>query len=66
MIRKRELARMGDRILTEVQFVGVSGQVYSVRYEVALSDKLYFARRVDAEAALKAVAADGAHRGPVS
>lgn len=34
MILKRELARTGDRLLIEVQFVGVSGQVCSRNYEV--------------------------------
>lgn len=45
---------MGDRVLVEVQLVGVSGQVCSLSYEVDGPEKLYFATRGEAEVALKA------------
>jgi hypothetical protein len=54
MVIKRELARQGDRFLIEVQFVGVSGQVCSLRYELDGPEKLYFNSREEAEAALRA------------
>ena len=54
MVIKRELARRGDRMLREVQFVGVSGQVCSLSYEVDGPETLYFDTREEAEAALLA------------
>jgi len=54
MLLKRELARMGDRLLIEVQFVGVSGQVCSLSYELDGPERLYFKERVEAEAAFLA------------
>ena len=54
MVLKRELARIGDRLLIEVQFVGISGQICSLNYEVHGPEKLYFAERADAEAAFEA------------
>lgn len=55
MVLKRELARNGERFLIEVQFVGVSGQVCSLNYVVDGPEKLHFAVRAEAEAALWAV-----------
>lgn len=52
MIIKRELSRNGDRQLTEVQFVGVSGQVCSTTYEIGGPETLYFTNRAEAEAGL--------------
>jgi hypothetical protein len=52
MIIKRELARSGDRALREVQFVGVSGQICSLSYEVDGPETLYFSTRAEANAAL--------------
>jgi hypothetical protein len=54
MIIKRELFRIADRLLTEVQFVGVSGQVCSTNYEIDGPEKLYFSDRVEAEVAMRA------------
>ena len=54
MVLKRELARSGDGRLFEVQFIGVSGQVCSLSYEVDGPEKLYFTERVEAEAAFLA------------
>lgn len=53
MVIKRELARIGDRQLIEVQFVGISGQVCSRNYEIDGPEKRYFTNRVEAEAALR-------------
>lgn len=52
MLIRRELARAGDSVLIEIQFVGVSGQVCSMSYEVDGPEKLSFATRAEAEAAL--------------
>lgn len=52
MLIKRELERRGDRSLAEVQFVGISGQVCSLSYEVDGREKQYFATREEARAAL--------------
>lgn len=54
MVIKRELSRSGDRLLTEIQFVGVSGQVCSTRYEIDGPEKLYFSDRAEAETAMRA------------
>ena len=34
MVIKRELDRVGDRVLVQTEFIGVSGQVCSVVYEL--------------------------------
>ena len=54
MVLKRELARSGDRVLIEIQFVGVSGQVCSRSYELDGPERLYFTERAEAEAAFRA------------
>jgi hypothetical protein len=58
MIIKREIGRTGDRQLTEVQFVGVSGQVCSTTYEIDGPETLYFTSRAEAEAVMRADAVD--------
>jgi hypothetical protein len=55
MVIKRELARVGDRLLFEVQFVGVSGQVCSRNYEIDGPERLYFATRAEAQEALSSL-----------
>lgn len=60
MVIRRELSRMGDRVLVEVQLVGISGQVCSLSYEVDGPEKLYFATRGEAEVALMADPIDAA------
>lgn len=42
MVIKRELARVGDRALVQTQFIGVSGQVCSVVYELTGPEPEYF------------------------
>jgi hypothetical protein len=54
MVIKRELSRMGDRRLTEIQFIGISGQVCSTSYEMDGPEKRYFSDRAEAEAAMRA------------
>ena len=51
---------MGERVLVEVQLVGVSGQVCSLSYEVDGPEKLYFATREEAWVALWADSEDTA------
>lgn len=58
MIIRREIARRGDRVLTEVQLIGVSGQVCSRSYEVDGPEKLVFTSRQDAETAFADQSAD--------
>lgn len=58
MIIRRDLARASDRILIEIQFVEVSGQVCDTSYEVVDgTERHQFDSRGEAEAAfLRAVA----------
>ena len=51
MVIRRELARSDEMLLIEIEFVGVSGQVCSLSYEIDGPNKLYFAQRAEAEAA---------------
>ena len=53
MVIKRELARNGDRALVQTQFIGVSGQVCSVVYELTGPAPEYFTDYVLAERALQ-------------
>jgi len=55
VVIKRELARVGDRHLIEIQFVGISGQVCSTNYELEGPEPLFFTDRAEAEAALRSV-----------
>lgn len=57
MVIKREVARIGDRLLIEVQLVGVNGRVRSMSYEMDGAEKLHFASRAEAEGALRALSA---------
>ncbi len=58
MVIKRELARVGDRVLVQTQFIGVSGQVCSVVYELTGSTPEYFTDYLLAERALQLGSAD--------
>jgi hypothetical protein len=61
MVIKRELDRAGNRVLVETQFIGVSGQVCSIVYELTGPTPEYFTDLAVAHEALtgtpKAVAA---------
>ena len=59
MVIKRELDRMGDRMLVETQFIGVSGQVCSVVYELTGAAPEYF---TDYDLARRALQLTGAER----
>lgn len=52
MVIKRELARVGERALVQTQFIGVSGQVCSVVYELTGPDPQHFTEYAEAERAL--------------
>lgn len=52
MVIKRELARLGARALVQTQFVGVSGQVCSIVYEVTGPTTEHFTEYAEAERAL--------------
>ncbi|WP_439478408.1 hypothetical protein [Brevundimonas sp.] len=58
MVIKRELARVGDRVLIQTQFIGVSGQVCSVVYELTGPTPEYFTDYLLAERALQLSSAD--------
>ncbi|MDP1777038.1 MAG: hypothetical protein Q8K90_00300 [Brevundimonas sp.] len=58
MVIKRELARVGDRVLIQTQFIGVSGQVCSVVYELTGPTPEYFTDYLMAERALQLSSAD--------
>jgi len=52
MVIRRELARVGDRSLVQTQFVGVSGQVCSVVYELTGPTPQHFTEYAEAARAL--------------
>lgn len=58
MVIKQELDRVGDRVLVQTQFIGVSGQVCSVVYELTGPTPEYFTDYVVAQRALQAAGAD--------
>lgn len=58
MVVKRELARVGDRALVQTQFVGVSGQVCSVVYELTGPAPEYFTDYALARRALQLTSAE--------
>lgn len=58
MVIKRELDRAGDRVLVQTQFIGVSGQVCSVVYELTGPTPEYFTDYSAAQQALQAAGAD--------
>ncbi|WP_426043135.1 hypothetical protein [Brevundimonas sp. TWP2-3-4b1] len=60
MVIKRELSRIGDRLLTEIRSIGVDGQVCSTSYEIDGPEKLSFSDRAEAEAAMRADASNAA------
>ncbi len=57
MVIKRELARIGDRALVQTQFIGVSGQVCSVVYELTGPTPEYFTDYALAQRALRLTSA---------
>lgn len=58
MVIKRELDRVGDRVLVQTQFIGVSGQVCSVVYELTGPSPEYFTDLAVAQRALTDRAAE--------
>lgn len=58
MVIKRELARNGDRALVQTQFIGVSGQVCSVVYELTGPAPEFFTDYALAERALLRISAE--------
>ena len=58
MVIKQELDRVGDRALVQTQFIGVSGQVCSVVYELTGPTPEYFTDFVVAQRALQSSVAD--------
>jgi hypothetical protein len=60
MVIKRELDRIGDRVLVETQFIGVSGQVCSVVYELTGPVPEFFTDHDLARRALRLVPAEPA------
>lgn len=63
MVIKRELDRVGDRVLVQTEFIGVSGQVCSVVYELTGPTPEYF---TDVAVAQKALHETVAARGSVA
>ncbi len=53
MVIKQELDRVGDRVLVQTQFIGVSGQVCSVVYELTGPTPEYFTDIAVAQRALQ-------------
>ncbi|MFT4912600.1 MAG: hypothetical protein ACI9YM_001179 [Brevundimonas sp.] len=53
MILMREIFHVGDRLLTEVLFVGVDGRLCTTIYEIVGAETLYFYNRREAEAGLR-------------
>lgn len=60
MVIKQELDRVGDRVLVQTQFIGVSGQVCSVVYELTGPRPEYFTDIAVAQRALQSAGADQA------
>jgi hypothetical protein len=58
MVIKRELDRVGDRVLVQTEFIGVSGQVCSVVYELTGPTPEYFTDVAVAQIALQETEAD--------
>lgn len=57
MILRRILTSRGDLRLTEIQFIGVSGQVCGRTYEINSPDIQAFTSRAEAEGAFMRLAA---------
>jgi hypothetical protein len=66
VVIRRELARIADRCLIRSEFVGVSGQVCSVVYELTGPVPRHFTDYAEAERALRATASDPAWTEPES
>lgn len=60
MRRRIQIARRADWTLTRVEFVGISGQVCSTRFELSGPETLIFSTSREAQAALAARAAEPA------
>ncbi len=58
MVIKQELDRAGDRVLIQTQFIGVSGQVCSVVYELTGPTPEFFTDYGVAQQALQSAGAD--------
>lgn len=58
MVIKRQLDRVGDRMLVQTQFIGVSGQVCSVVYELTGPAPEYFTDYALAQRALELTGAE--------
>lgn len=66
MVIKRELARLGARALVQTQFIGISGQVCSIVYEVTGPTTEHFTEYAEAERALRSAEPVAAWREPQS
>lgn len=66
MVIKRELARLGARALVQTQFIGISGQVCSIVYEVTGPTTEHFTEYAEAERALRSAEPVAAWRKPQS
>jgi hypothetical protein len=66
MVIKRELARLGARALVQTQFIGISGQVCSIVYEVTGPTTEHFTEFAEAERALHLAEPAAAWREPES
>jgi hypothetical protein len=66
MVIKRELARLGARALVQTQFIGISGQVCSIVYEVTGPTTEHFTEYAEAERALRSTEPVAAWREPQS
>jgi hypothetical protein len=66
VVIKRELARRGGRALVRTEFVGVSGQVCSVVYELTGPVPQHFTGYAEAERALHAAEPDTAWSEPAT
>lgn len=58
MVVKRELNRVGNRVLVQTQFIGVSGQVCSTVYELTGPAPEYFTDYALAQRALQRTGAE--------
>lgn len=66
MVIRRELARVGERAVVQTQFIGVSGQVCSVVYELTGPYPQHFTEYAEAERALQSPASVDAWSEPVT
>jgi len=66
MVIKRELAKVGECVLVQTQFIGVSGQVCSVVYELTGPCPQHFTDYALAERALRMSAPSAVWSEPLS